>query len=480
MYKKEIISFILGVLITSVVMIFVPFRKETSAPDIKEFYDRLVSLDYAGEISEVPNNADFFWEKIKQIAEWSPKGDVTPEDVVKGKIFYSNSREPQLGTLLFNGSADEEDVVSGKTFFNDSNELKTGTWSFKGDAVAENVLSGKTFYSNSGKLLEGTLSIPSKTPDCKVSYTGNATAEDVLVGKTFYSNSGKLLEGSLSIPSVVPEAKVSYLGNASIEDVLNGKTFYSNSGILKTGTLAFPQVNYIGNATVNDVMNGKTFYSNSETLSTGEWSFNGTATAQDVLTGKTFYSNTSNLAIGSALAAVDYSLQQYCKFDDNKSDEYQGEESGWVFVDDGIWKDERTGLSWTDWRHMDIGFNNFDVSTCDLFTSIPRSSYDGSDVLCGSAINYCATLSLDNGMDDWYLPSQKELMQAYINGMTNQAGNTSLEATSFTAGYNIFSWSATESSGSPMYAWGVNLQTGLLGLFNKTDDMIDVRCVSRN
>lgn len=199
-------------------------------------------------------------------------------------------------------------------------------------------------------------------------------------------------------------------------------------------------------------------------------------------------------------AEVDFSLQQYSARDDyageynwgEPPEDYQGEEAEWTDYSvgaDEVWKDERTGLYWSADRGT-FTYNNFDMATCDFFTSEPRSSYDGSDLACGGtveaphAINYCATLDY-GGRTDWYLPSQKELMQAYIDGMYNQAGDTLEEAAAFTwgttggdGGYEF--WSSSEVSTNLTYAWAVGLGGGTAydGLI-KTDTYA-VRCIAQD
>lgn len=83
-----------------------------------------------------------------------------------------------------------------------------------------------------------------------------------------------------------------------------------------------------------------------------------------------------------------------------------------------VWKDERTGIYWSP-RYF--GGNNFN-SDCTFFTTEPRGSYDGSDSNCGMAINACANLSLPTytgGAENtnWYLPTDAEIWQAYLNGI---------------------------------------------------------------
>ena len=317
---------------------------------------------------------------------------------------------------------------------------------------------------------------------------GTVTSNDVIEGKTFYNKSRDLQTGTY-----VPE-EFDFLGNASQSDVLEGKQFYSNAKELLTGTLRIPVVTsttYRGDALVTDVMSGKKFYSNSGTLLTGTWTFLGDAAVDQVLEGKKFYSNSGTLLTGTYTppTPIDFSNMQYSTYDDyaggdylgwggTLTDDYQGEESEWSNMsvgEDIAWRDERTGVYWS--AHQGTMSNIFTMASCDYFTSIPRSSYDGSDSDCGLAINYCATLDFA-GRTDWYLPSQKELMQAYIDGIYNQAGIDEASAAAFVT--DNYYWSSSEVSIGSTDAWRVYLDDGFTPNYVTTSTFDGVRCVSRD
>ena len=428
MNKKHIFSFLLGVVITAVIMfLFFKPSKEVDVSqleeDVRGIYGKLVELGYTQELSDV--DLDSMVEKVQEASNWIPSGTVTTSDVLEGKTFYNNSRDLQTGTYV-----PEE-------------------FEFLGDASAEDVLEGKLFYSEDDELLAGTLKL-----------------------------------------STVPT--VTYRGNASTSDVLAGKTFYSNSGTLKTGTYTPPVVSYLGDAQVTDVMSGKKFYSDSGTLLTGTWSFLGDAGVDEVISGKKFYSDSGTLLTGTYTppTPIDFTNMQYSTYDDyaggdylgwggTLTDDYQGEESEWSNMsvgEDIAWRDERTGVYWSS-AHQGTMSNIFTMASCDYFTSIPRSSYDGLDSDCGLAINYCATLDFA-GRTDWYLPSQKELMQAYIDGIYNQAGIDEESAAAFVTD-NIY-WSSSEVYVNSTLAWRVSLSYGYTDYRYKTYAGNGVRCVSRD
>jgi hypothetical protein len=207
------------------------------------------------------------------------------------------------------------------------------------------------------------------------------------------------------------------------------------------------------------------------------WEPDGDAAVGDVLTGKTFYAGTGDRTIktGTAVAGLDYSPQSLIDFDDASASDPTGEESTWTNPATNVWKDGRTGLYWS--NSLGNYSNNFSGthSLCDFFTTTPRGNYAGGDSDCGNAINACGTLSLTSGGSsntDWYLPSQKELLQAVIDGMYNQAGSTFTTTSQF--------WSSTEYSGNNSYAWTVFLNTGWDYFLAKTTATYAVRCVRRD
>ena len=395
MNRNHIFSFLLGVIITAVIMFL--FLKPSQDGDVSQLeedvrgiYGKLVELGYTQDLTD-DDDIQLVVEKIQEASNWIPQGTVSTSDVIEGKTFYNRSRDIQTGTY------------------------KPEEFEFLGNASQSDVLEGKQFYSNAKELLTGTLRIPVVT---STTYRGDALVTDVMSGKKFYSNSGTLLTGTWT-----------FLGDAAVDQVLEGKKFYSNSGTLLTGTYTPP-------------------------------------------------------------TPIDFSNMQYSTYDDyaggdylgwggTLTDDYQGEESEWSNMsvgEDIAWRDERTGVYWS--AHQGTMSNIFTMASCDYFTSIPRSSYDGSDSDCGLAINYCATLDFA-GRTDWYLPSQKELMQAYIDGIYNQAGIDEASAAAFVT--DNYYWSSSEVSYSSGYAWRVFLHDGVTRNRNKTYYADGgVRCVSRD
>ena len=227
-------------------------------------------------------------------------------------------------------------------------------------------------------------------------------------------------------------------------------------------------------------------------MESATWEPDGTATAADVADGKTFYAGNGDRTqkTGSASLAPNYSAQSLQDYDNNYDGDSTAEESTWNNTagdaTTGVWKDGRTGLYWSanQGKHNDL----FTKASCAFFSTTPRGAYAGDDTDCGpivvnegvtvSAINVCGQLELDADGDstvetDWYLPSQTELMQAYIDGIFNQTNPT------FTT-YESF-WSSTERSDDSDHAWLVRLPYGsTYDVVKSLEGNLAVRCVRRD
>ncbi len=201
------------------------------------------------------------------------------------------------------------------------------------------------------------------------------------------------------------------------------------------------------------------------------WEPGGTAIVTDVLEGKTFYAGSSDRDNKTG-SLVNYSSQSLEIYQDKDASDGTSEEPAWTNTATNVWKDSRTGVYWS--NSLGSYTNSFTLLTCDFFTNNPRGSYAGGDADCGDAINTCSTFSLDATGDavpetDWYLPSQKESFQAYIDGMYNQAGVV------FTTS-SIY-WTSTEHSSSSTYAAEATFDVGQFGFVLKNTANHYVRCV---
>ena len=208
-------------------------------------------------------------------------------------------------------------------------------------------------------------------------------------------------------------------------------------------------------------------------MSASTWDPVGTATAEDVAEGVTFYGDERTLETGT-LAGIDYENMELQTYDykTNNGDTYPT----WTMTNSSpeVWKDERTGLYWG--PRLSYVTNNFNVAACDFFSSVPRGSYDGSDADCGVAINLCATETTDANNDgtpdvNWYLPTQADAMQGYLDGVVN-ATNISW------ANPDYLFWTSTGATTVSTSAWYVRYDYGYFSMYAKSSSS-NVRCVLR-
>jgi len=172
----------------------------------------------------------------------------------------------------------------------------------------------------------------------------------------------------------------------------------------------------------------------------------------------------------AAETSANYLAQSLEEYDDAKyggshgAGEGGGEESSWSDTATDVFKDNRSGLYWSNTLGSYTNSFNADHSLCNFFAANPRGNYDGSDLDCGNAINACGALSKEavagqGAVDDWYLPSEKQLMQAYIDGIYNNTNTTWV-----TTG---LCWSSSEYSDGSGRAWLVYLNNGTTGYGSK-------------
>jgi len=209
-------------------------------------------------------------------------------------------------------------------------------------------------------------------------------------------------------------------------------------------------------------------------MESAAWEPDGTATEADVASTKTFYAGNGDRTIktGTAPAAFDYSTQRLATKDDYLGT-YKAEESTWTAVSGSpfagfgalnletgtVKQDSRTGLWWS-------------ASSTTYPTNQFTLSADGVRPTGGEAIAFCNALNTASygGNTDWYLPTQKELMTAYINDIYSQDPTFATES---------YFWSSTELSAYPGYAWRVFLNNGIT-VGNGKGTGYSVRCVRRD
>ncbi|HCC68169.1 TPA: hypothetical protein DEP90_03150 [Patescibacteria group bacterium] len=244
-----------------------------------------------------------------------------------------------------------------------------------------------------------------------------------------------------------------------------------------------------------------------------------TATESQVLPSYTFYAGSDRtLKTGTAIVGK-YDEQKDCRYDDwlasaGTVNENTSEESTWTLTADGgtavsvtdnaitvnissnkVYQDALTGLYWSDkaataldnefqWEIGDDPVTPTSTS-CNFLSTGTANAYcdnrDPTDAITEdddvSAAEFCLNLELDGdnadldddgttGVEtDWYLPTQKQLMQAYIDGSANNLPNA----------VNNF-WSSSEYTNTRHYAWYVYLNYGSTSYYNKFTTYY-VRCI---
>ncbi len=208
-------------------------------------------------------------------------------------------------------------------------------------------------------------------------------------------------------------------------------------------------------------------------ISSANWVPNGTVTPDKVALGYTFYNGDRISKVGT-YNPTNYDAQslQVLDFRDVNGSSSWAE---WEKTNDNpeVWKDKRTGLYWS--PIIGSADNQFTTSTCSFFITVPRGSYSGNESNCGNAINLCATLELDSNSDeilekDWYLPTQAQLMQVYLDGIFLSTDTSWISGSAF--------WSSTQDQASSGYAWSTYLYLGLTN-YNSKSSSLSVRCVRK-
>lgn len=224
--------------------------------------------------------------------------------------------------------------------------------------------------------------------------------------------------------------------------VISGNTAVASSSIQGTSfVLTVPQGYYSGADSVTVSTSSVNMFVNQEFQTKDDWVNSGGTTGE-----YTAEEATWTTVSGSPFAGYG-------------SINYAGSGGDLDLYSGTVKQDTRTGLWWSDISAVGASAS----STGNVFTL----SADGSRPTGGFAVGFCDALNTANfaGYADWYLPTQKQLMQAYVNGSANNLPNPG----------NYF-WSSTEHYGSTAVAWLVYLGFGFTDANTKVTSNY-VRCV---
>ena len=189
-----------------------------------------------------------------------------------------------------------------------------------------------------------------------------------------------------------------------------------------------------------------------------KWQPGGDVTANDVAVGKKFYNGDRTEQTGTRHLSEPCPTQGW---HDSASAANTTDNCAptWPVATPAIAGDDKkdpfTNLVWSKCLINTAGTNDFTTGGCS------RYSWDntGGNNASKTAIQLCS----DRG-NGWRLPTQKELMQAYIDG-----SNFNL------ASPGAYHWSATEHSTTR--AWRVHLSSGATSNATKSNSTFQVRCV---
>lgn len=320
------------------------------------------------------------------------------------------------------------------------------------DFSAANILSGKYIFGLAG-------SIPVKTSDNAVTTSATSTNTLLLTPPTgYYDGTATVSTTSTGFAQANIKFGTYLLG---LVGALYGDT--DASKVLTTASAAGTIAVITGNTAV------------------ASSSIQGTSFVLTVPQG--YYSGADSVTVSTSSINMFLNQKNQTKDDwvnsGGTTGEYTGEESTWTAVSGSpfsnyntlnylgatnlysgaVKQDARTGLWWTD--IMAVG------TTASTTSNVFGNATDGTRPTGGNAIGFCDALNAISfgGYSDWYLPTQKQLMQAYIDGSANNLPNP---GDSF--------WSSTEDYSTTAYAWSVDLYNGFTAANTKVTSFY-VRCV---
>lgn len=368
---------------------------------------------------------------------------------------YPSSAYPLVGSSGAIADLDDDSInsmmVSSTTFewFGPDGTRYTGS----GDPniTAANIVNGTTIF---GVLGEGIDTAAAETPDAWNIRRGSTVSGVAGKIKTSCRNSTNIASFSSGTPmsatfdSTTDEITISNHGLSTGDQVkINYDTGFTPTGLSYSTT-------YYAIVLDTDTIQLATTSGNASSNTEIDFSSNGQNTAVHQV-------NTGVSTVYGTLADMDADLTEGPWGDDFICGGLE-QSAG----DDNIWKDVTTD-----------GNCNSGTDQCvyeDKVSKMQWSSLFGP-VSWGKAVYDCDQLT-HNGESDWRLPTQKEIIQAYIHGMKSVASTYWINSTSFSSDSQI--WSSTRaynhSHGSP-----IKLGSGRVGAWNIATQL-NYSCVRQN
>ena len=262
-------------------------------------------------------------------------------------------------------------------------------------------------------------------------------------------------------------------GTATDGEIPSGLTFYADNGdrTQKTGTLYVNQANMA----YDDYNCAANNQEATGTCAGGDSEYTGEEGSEYAGAAGTKWQKTSEGGTARSVTdnAITVTLVSNTVYQDNRTELYWSNRSSttvdneFAYVDG----DDRSNPAGNSCNFNSTGTAN---DYCDF--QDPLGAYVEDDDV--SAAEFCLNLELDADGDgdndletnlesDWRLPTQKELMQAYINGAANNLPSVAANH-----------WSSTEDYNTQSNAWRVYLYSGYTRASTKVTGYT-VRCVRR-
>jgi hypothetical protein len=372
-------------------------------------------------------------------------GDAVAGDMLSGKKAWVDGSEITGNITTQTLSADNETVNAG--YYNATtlsavdgdlvtNNIKSGITIFgidgngnvvdtsTGDAVVGEVLSGKKAWVDG---IEITGSMSDKEGDnASTAQTATGGVNYFIAPTGFYDGDDRVsatdaevaaLDSDIATGNIKSGAEIfGFSGNSNVVD--------TSSGDAVAGDIASTKKVWVDGAEVTGSFDP---YTPQWLQTKDDWVNSGGTTGEYTSEEATWI--TVSGSPFSGYDAINYSS------DYDTIDLYSGE----------VKMDERAGLWWSDIAAIDGGGTATTTSNSFTLTA------DGSRPTGGHAIGFCDALNTANfaAHNDWYLPTQKELQQAYIDGSANNLSRPT-----------YYFWSSTELSWDSTTAWRVSLDSG--------------------
>ena len=337
---------------------------------------------------------------------------ISTKDVQAGSLSPSSAPASNGYTLsdIFNRLITNATAVSGSHDFAPTTTPKStfptliDIYNAIPTIYATDFLASSTYFGVTG-------SIAVKAGDTSVassSAQGTSLVFTIPVGYYSGASSVTVSTSSASFVSTNIKSGINLFGISGNSNVVD-----TTSGTAVAGDLANNKIAFVGGSQITGTM-----FTNQKNQTKDDWVNSGGTTGEYTGEEATWVTVT-----GSPFAGYD-------------SINYAGSGGDLDLFSGAVKQDTRTGLWWSNISAV--------AGVSSRTSNVFDNATDGTRPTGGNAIGFCDALNTANfaGHNDWYLPTQKQLMQAYIDGSANNLANP---------GFTF--WSSTETSSNTASAW---------------------------